>query len=558
MKGELKQKDLSTNADEDTDNRTVISADQRYSYVSQTMFYQPDAEMPIKLSVNSKEVKLNKEIGTGKELAQKLVKRGWLKSTKKYYIVTQPEQAKNTIGDIRDSFTVALVLEDDEKCYVTTLRALGRTKSKVADSNDIVIVDEEREQRERMLMQGANWRKIAGNKPIETHKQKITLYNKVIFDKSYQLAKSWYFSQHGTEKGFDKWYKNDPNRADYVKESDFQAALGERRRQRGYFIEKARLFYAKPGNQILSQAKIDQEIKDLREFRNKIIDEYLTKIEKDGKTVYQFPVKPKTTVVPEKVMQSNGTIKTEKDGVNPIYKSLFKEETTIDEITEQLESGKVKLAVGLGAFGRPAFGVRGLMDINSTTEYTGKGLSGKIFLLVDPLAEFTENHIPIMLHEERFDTQTRTVNGTQQVVYLNDKKNIKLCLKYDAENKQWINANKDGYAPSIAEIILHVVAQNLFSGITVEAAEEGSEFIVHNGEKTLLQNQPNTTGNLLNVFGAKQLAFTPNESGVNTLKIGLKGADGVFRVEEFEYDDLFAETEVAHENKLRVVHAIAT
>jgi hypothetical protein len=42
------------------------------------MFYQPDAEVPLKLSIAGKEVKLNKELGTGKELSEKLTRRGWL------------------------------------------------------------------------------------------------------------------------------------------------------------------------------------------------------------------------------------------------------------------------------------------------------------------------------------------------------------------------------------------------------------------------------------------------------------------------------------------------
>jgi hypothetical protein len=78
-----------------------------------------------------------------------------------------------------------------------------------------------------------------------------------------------------------------------------------------------------------------------------------------------------------------------------------------------LETGELSLGVGLGAFGKPAFGIRGLMDRNSTTEYAGRGLSGKIYMLLKPLADYTGNYIPIMLHEERFDTQTRTVDGEE-------------------------------------------------------------------------------------------------------------------------------------------------
>jgi hypothetical protein len=67
-------------------------ADAKYDTVgrlySRTFFYDPNAETTINLKVGDKEVKLPKPLGTGKQLAEKLVQRGWLESTKQYYIVT--------------------------------------------------------------------------------------------------------------------------------------------------------------------------------------------------------------------------------------------------------------------------------------------------------------------------------------------------------------------------------------------------------------------------------------------------------------------------------------
>jgi len=62
----------------------------------------------------------------------------------------------------------------------------------------------------------------------------------------------------------------------------------------------------------------------------------------------------------------------------------------------------------------------------------------------------------------------------------------------------------------------------------------------------------------MNVFAAKQLSYSSSEDGAATLKIGIKGPDGIYRVQEFEYEDIFADTDVARENKLAVVHAIAS
>nr|DAU12091.1 MAG TPA: hypothetical protein [Caudoviricetes sp.] len=116
------------------------------------MFFDPLATEPMKLTVDGKDVKLNKEIGVGKELAEKLTRRGWLKSTKRYYIVTQSEQSKNSIGDPRDALTVALVIEDNEKCYITALRGLGTTISTNTKTGKTYHINNEKIRREEMLM----------------------------------------------------------------------------------------------------------------------------------------------------------------------------------------------------------------------------------------------------------------------------------------------------------------------------------------------------------------------------------------------------------------------
>nr|DAY15066.1 MAG TPA: hypothetical protein [Caudoviricetes sp.] len=104
------------------------------SFISNTFFYQPNPDLfeetgeyeLMKLTVNGEQVELNKPLASGKQLSEKLSQEGWLQSTKKYYIVTQSQQSeKNTIGDVRDSMTVCLILEDDNNTYATTLRALG-------------------------------------------------------------------------------------------------------------------------------------------------------------------------------------------------------------------------------------------------------------------------------------------------------------------------------------------------------------------------------------------------------------------------------------------------
>ena len=559
LTGDISHNDLPETKD-DTDDPTLITDEHRYTFISQTMFFDPLATEPMKLTVNGENVVLNKEIGVGKELAEKLTRRGWLKSTKRYYIVTQSEQSKNAIGDVRDALTVALVIEDDEKCYITALRSLGTTTSTNAKTGKTYHINQEKIRREEMLMQGADWDKIGRSGVNLSKSAKIDAYNEAVYNKAKEYAKSWWASQGNDPKQFDRWWANDPVSTDYFNQEDYVKDAAQRKRIRSQFMTKARQFYAKPGAVIMAQSKIDQEINQLREFRNQIIDAYLTKTEKDGKVVYIFPNKPRTDVVPEQTTQSNGRIQTQKDkdGINSVYRPVVDTDMDIEELSEKLKEGEISFGLGKGAFGRPAFGINGLFDSQATTQFRGRGLSGKIYWLVDPLSESSDTKIPVMLREERFDTQVRVVNGKQEVVYLNNKKNIKLCLEYDKETKQWVNGNKDGYLPSAAEVILHILMGKFQTGVSGEMNEEVAEFFIHSGKNTLLQNQPITSGSLINTFAAKQLYYGLDGDGIVKLHIGIKDQNGAYSLHKFTHDEIFGDSEVAKENKLAVVHAIAS
>ena len=559
LTGDIPHNDLPEGED-NNDDPTLITDEHRYTFISQTMFFDPLATEPMKLTVDGKDVKLNKEIGVGKELAEKLTRRGWLKSTKRYYIVTQSEQSKNSIGDPRDALTVALVIEDNEKCYITALRGLGTTISTNTKTGKTYHINNEKIRREEMLMQGADWDKIGRSGVNLSKSARIDAYNEAVYNKAKEYAQSWWVSQGNDPRQFDRWWSNDPVSTDYFNQEDYIKDASQRKRIRGQFITKARQFYAKPGAIVMTQSKIDQEINQLREFRNQIIDAYLTKTEKDGKIVYIFPNKPRTDVVPEQTVQSNGKIQTQKDedGINSVYRPVVDTDMDIEELSEKLKEGEISFGLGKGAFGRPAFSISGLFDSQANTKFRGRGLSGKIYWMVDPLSESSDTKIPVMLREEKFDTQVRVVNGKQETIYLNNKKNLKLCLEYDKENKQWVNGNKDGYLPSAAEVILHILMGRFQTGVSSELNEEVAEFFIHSGKNTLLQNQPITTGNLINTFAAKQLYYGPDEDGIMKLHIGMKGPHGGYYLAKFTHDEIFGDSEAAKENKLSAVHAIAS
>jgi hypothetical protein len=124
--------------------------------------------------------------------------------------------------------------------------------------------------------------------------------------------------------------------------------------------------------------------------------------------MYKFPKTIKKTVVPVKVMQSNGRINNKKDkfDVNPVYRTIHKEGRPIEDIQDDLESGEITLGYGLGMFANEndRFAIRGLLDSQATTTFNGRGLSGKIYWMVKGPAG-GEKRIPVMLAEEKFDTQ---------------------------------------------------------------------------------------------------------------------------------------------------------
>jgi hypothetical protein len=102
----------------------------------------------------------------------------------------------------------------------------------------------------------------------------------------------------------------------------------------------------------------------------------------------------------------------------------------LEDIQADLESGEITLGYGLGMFANEndRFAIRGLLDSDATVQFHGKGLSGKIYWMVKGPAG-SESRIPVMLAEERFDTQVQNVDGKQRTVYLNNPNNLVLCLK---------------------------------------------------------------------------------------------------------------------------------
>lgn len=554
------------------DKEEEKEADAKYETVgrlySRTFFYDPQAETTIDLKVGDKEVKLPKPLGTGKQLAEKLAQHGWIEKTKQYYIVTQPTAntkiAENT--DLRDSMTVCLVIEDDEHCYVTTLRALGIIESDVAnDKNSKYQIHAEKKLRNKLQIRGANWDLIEAEtgrtKPLKYSSQ-AELYKETVENYAKNLCRDWYKSEHeGSDRGFDDWWKHGPRKNQFAKSEDeaYNDAKDEWSIQRNKFFSVARKHYALPTARILSYEQIDNEIKRLRANRNEIIDAYLRK---DAKGNYVFPEEVRTDVLPARLNQSNGKINNQLE-----YKTIVQEDLSIDQITSKLESGELLLGFGRGRYGLNKNYIDLLSDSQVTLSEHG-GLSGKIYMFIEGLSPLSKQKVPIMLAEEKFNTQVKVQKSGNKTIFIRDKyvkqkdgkmaPSIVECLQYD-NSTGTIKVINDSYLPTAAEVLFYMLTGKYnFGTYDIDQQNEILEFFLHTGEKTLLKNQPKVQNDPLSFLAQKQISVSV-QNGARILSIAIQNQDGVYELKNYTDVDLFnGDPEVCAQNRLDIIHAIST
>ena len=572
------QKELPDGTVQDVERYRMNVTDETIgSFVSNTFFYQPNPDLfeetgeyeLMKLTVNGEQVKLNKPLASGKHLSEKLSKEGWLQSAKKYYIVTQSQQSeKNTIGDVRDSMTVCLILEDDNNTYATTLRALGLMVSDVpGEPNSKYTVSQKKNLIDRLITKGVDFSKILkpGQRLPNSYSRRAKLATDAINEMEMKLAKSWWVSQGRNESDFEKWWLHKPLKKDYHKsehETEYKQDLTTWRNVHTQFKILARKHYQKPGRKMLTEEAIKDQIDGLRELRNSIIDKYLDKriSVKDGKEVveYIFPEQVRDDVTPSYVQQSNGVI----DNVNQKRVVGNNEHATIDQIQAQLNDGSILLGYGKGALAETSeqFAIYGLLSKDSGKIYDGKGLSGKLYWLVKGLSG-TDTLVPIMLHEERFDTQEFIdKDGNRKSKFIGSKDDVKLTLSYDATQGKLINIGDGKVIPSTAEILMYMLCGRFDFGTNNRSEiDKIVEFFIHSGEKTLLRNQPKTGGDPMNFLARKQLFFGDIDgSGINKLHIGIGDPLNGYQEKIYTEDEIFDDSEQGENNRKEIVHAIAT
>lgn len=405
------------------------SEDIERRYIDHTFFYRPDAEEPMDIRVNGKDVKLPEgcTIGSGAELAQKLTQKGWFEKADKFYVVSQMQKyQEGNIGDERDLFTVSLAIRDGNKIYFSALRAIGKYHYEYKKNTDV-----------DLSYELANKLKFIG---VDMDAYKVNLF---------ETAKNYYLLHNNVDQSLlendDKlnkkvidWYNNlhesDPENAGQI---------------RAYIDDTARNKSALPGKVPLTNNQVTQQIQRLRDNRNAIIEAYCTF--KDGK--YIIPQTIRTDVKPQEASISNGKIQTRPKLENNLvdFRPLTEKDLNLDipsdpeKLTMQLENGTITLGYGTGVMADEGnrFLIRNLYKPSGDT-IDGKGYSGKLYFTITGPSGYI---VPVMLREERFN-QVQDKDGKMQFI---DPVNMQLAID---PNTGKINRNA---TLSMAELILYMV-----------------------------------------------------------------------------------------------------
>lgn len=545
------------------------------NYFAQTLFYDPEAEKPIDLSINSKNIKLKYPLRSGKELAKKLLDHDWLQKSYKYFVVTQAQDAAYKSSNDPDSFTVTLIIEDEaEKAsYAISYRQLGKYISKGTEEIDgqkverEYFVDHEQERRDFLLSVHGEGKTTYDR--IRNYKEAlytVIMERKFLSDKMTAVIEGRLnsideFTIAEARRKAEEWLKNTPTKRDNESIDSFNNRKSIYEAEKAHFIELARDRISRKNRKKISVDDIEKQIQKLRENRMIVINKYLEHHEENGVVVYKFPSPEDTkrTVIPESIVQSNGKFDNQKDGEVPVVNNITKENNsfgvahTTEEISRQIRDNEIVLGVGSGDFRtNEAYTINDFRrKVQWKYDITRGGIAGKIYLIIDTP---NGNQVPLMLLEQRFDKQ-HNHDGSYNSAIQSSK--LKLCLNVDG------SIIDESVLPSAAEVLLYLLTGNItseqFGGLTKDLQTQFANLFVNNGERTILKDS--RVEDKVPQYAAKQLQVIRKADGKNAIIIGLPVKDennvetGKYRQTYISNEELF---DPADDSKRKeVVQAIA-
>lgn len=175
-----------------------------------------------------------------------------------------------------------------------------------------------------------------------------------------------------------------------------------------YTPDKARTKVRKWG---VPTDKQNEEVRKLRELRREIIGKYIRKYSPSyfSNAEVTLPINPQDGIVPVNLRQSNGSINSQQEGNNPIYRSLtsvpeFGLSADPYEMSDQILSGEVEFGYGKGPFPLDSSDAFTIVQFDGSTKTSaqGTGYAGKLYI-VPKVANTPSQRVsaPIMLSEKR-------------------------------------------------------------------------------------------------------------------------------------------------------------
>lgn len=455
--------------------------------------YRPDSDKPMVFKVKGKELSFGKDVrmGTGRELGLKLAIPGWFEkivnTNNFYYIVTNNNNfdVDNTQKG-KDSLTIAMIIKDPDDSSIVYNVALPQLFSQYKDSLGRYHESNDNTLMQKIMLRGVNEEYY--------RKQKIIIICSSLagyglnMDVDAILSGTSYLDTHnivrylseltgpdGKARGFE-WAKNEYSRI--IATSEAQAR---------------QLSKVNPNAQLVTQKQARDYIDRLRRVRNEIIDAYTT-VSSDGKKII-VSQEIRTDVKPQKVTSSNGSFNGIRSEGRSVYRSISGEDagfglsSDIHEMSEQLDDGKVSIGVGKGIIGFFSGEPYVIVPITGGTNIEGKGLSGKLYIVVPEEskpgvnARAGGNQTVLMLHEQKFRSEDESIPTT---------KNIEELIRNTDEHFAKDGKLQDGQQADITEVILRLMCyvngiQDAIStsyGLPQSAAEELLNLIVNQGSWT--------------------------------------------------------------------------
>lgn len=457
--------------------------------------YRPDSDIPMVFKVKGKELSFGKDVrmGTGRELGLKLAIPGWFEkivnTNSFYYIVTNNNNfdVDNTQKG-KDSLTIAMIIKDPDDSSVVYNVTLPQLFSQYKDSLGRYHESNDNTLMQKIMLRGVNEEYYKEQK-IRIICSSLAGYglnmdvDAILSGTSYLDTNNIvrYLSEltgpDGKARGFE-WARNEYSRI--IATSEAQAR---------------QLSKVNPNVKLVTQKQARDYIDRLRQVRNEIIDAYTT-ISSDGKKII-VPQEIRTDVQPQKVTSSNGSFNGIRSEGRSVYRPISGEDagfglsSDIHEMSEQLDDGKVSIGVGKGIIGFFSGEPYAIVPITGGTNIVGKGLSGKLYIVVPEEskpgvnARAGGNQTVLMLHEQKFRSEDEEIPTTS---------NIEELIRNTDEHFAKDGKLQDGQQADITEVILRLMCyvngiQDAISTsyeLSQSAAEELLNLIVNQGSWTSL------------------------------------------------------------------------